>query len=295
MSSGLAGIAAFAALLTGFVRLARRRLQNNRDQWQKTIWAALAAGVAGHLVDLQFGFELTASATIFWLALALGASLDRTRTPSTTAEPALSSQALLLYVPPTLAVLVLIVLLCVRPLVADAAYQQSLQDAQSPEAAQRAVHLWSMEPTYRLQLATTLANNRDPAAQAQLNTANALSPNDPQVWAATGSIYAQWGNVSPDKYTQAEASYRRALELAPDIATYHTALGLILIQQGKVEDGLIELERAVDLDVTDGVAFHHLARVYEALGEKSKATWAHKEAERWLTSEANARMDEYTN
>jgi O-antigen ligase/Tfp pilus assembly protein PilF len=284
MSTGLAGIAAFAALLAGFVWLAWRGLRNGRDQWQKAIWAALAAGIAGHLVDLQFSFDLTASATIFWLALALGAFLNRisdhTRaTP--TAEPATPPQALLLYIPPTLVVLVLITLLCVRPLMADAAYQQSLQNAQSLEAAQRAVRLWPMEPTYRLQLAAALARSGDPAAEPHLNAANALSPNDPQMWAATGSIYAMWGNISPDKYVQAEAAYRRALGLAPDIATYHTALGLTLVQQGRIKDGLVELERAVDLDATDGVAFQHLAQVYEALGEEAKANWAQKEAERW--------------
>ncbi|MBN1977627.1 MAG: hypothetical protein JW918_09525, partial [Anaerolineae bacterium] len=96
-----------------------------------------------------------------------------------------------------------------------------------------------------------------------------------------GNIYALWANVSPDQYARAEAAYRRALELAPDIATYHTALGLILVREGRTEDGLVELERAVELDATDGVAFQHLAQVYEALGEKAKADWAQKEAERW--------------
>lgn len=284
MSTGLAGIVALAALLVGFVRPAWRGLRNNRDQWRKAIWAALAAGVAGHLVDLQFGFDLTASATIFWLALGLGASLDSTydrahATPA--AEPASPPQALSLYIPPTLAVLVLAVMLCVRPLMADAAYQQSLQNAQSLEAAQRAVRLWPLEATYRLRLAEVLARRGDPAAEAQLNAANKLSPNDPKVWAATGNIYALWANVSPDQYARAEAAYRRALELAPDIATYHTALGLILVREGRTEDGLVELERAVELDATDGVAFQHLAQVYEALGEKAKADWAQKEAERW--------------
>ncbi|MFL7794684.1 MAG: hypothetical protein AB8I69_21245, partial [Anaerolineae bacterium] len=102
-----------------------------------------------------------------------------------------------------------------------------------------------------------------------------------KAWATRGNIYALWGDVSPNKYVQAEAAYRRALELAPNIATYHTALGLTLVQQGRVNAGLVELKRAVDLDATDGVAFQHLAQVYEALGEKAKATWAQKEAERW--------------
>jgi predicted Zn-dependent protease len=121
-----------------------------------------------------------------------------------------------------------------------------------------------------------------------LNAASTLSPNAPVVWATRGNIYALWANISPDKYAQAEAAYRQALELAPDVATYHTAMGLILVREGRTKDGLGELERAVDLDATDGVAFQHLAQIYEALGEKAKADWAHKEAERWN----NERMSE---
>jgi tetratricopeptide (TPR) repeat protein len=285
MSTGVAGVTAFAALLAGFVWLAWRGLRNDHDQWQKTVWTALAAGVAGHLADLQFSFDLTASATIFWLALALGASVSRARDytrASFTAEPAASPRALLFYAPPTLVVLILIGLMCVRPLVADAAYQQSLQGAQPLEEARRAVRLWPMEPTYHLNLAGALAQNGDfVAAQGQLDAATSLSPDDPETWIAKGNIFALWERVAPDQYTQVEAAYRQAVALAPNVATYHTALGLILVQQGRLAEGVAELERAVDLDATDGVAFQHLAQVYGALGEKDRAAWAQKEAERW--------------
>jgi O-antigen ligase/Tfp pilus assembly protein PilF len=285
MSAGLAGVAALAALLAGFVWLAWRGLRNDRDQWRKAVWAALAAGAAGHLADMQFSFDLTASATIFWLALALGASVSRARDharASFTAEPATSPQALLFYAPPTLVVLILIGLLCVRPLMADAAYRQSLQGARPLEVARRAVRLWPMEPTYHLNLAGALAQNGDfVAAEGQLDAATSLSPDDPETWVAKGNIFALWGRVAPDRYTQAEAAYRQAVALAPNVATYHAALGLILAQQGRLTEGAAELERAVDLDATDGVAFQHLAQVYEALGEKDRAAWAQKEAERW--------------
>jgi hypothetical protein len=48
-----------------------------------------------------------------------------------------------------------------------------------------------------------------------------------------------------------------------------------------MEEGLTELERAVALDATDGVAYRHLADLYQALGRESDATWARKEAARW--------------
>jgi tetratricopeptide (TPR) repeat protein len=71
------------------------------------------------------------------------------------------------------------------------------------------------------------------------------------------------------------------LELAPNIATYHTALGLVLAQQGRLSAGVAELERAVALDATDGTAYRHLADFYQAMGQATKAVEARKEASRW--------------
>jgi O-antigen ligase len=282
MSTGLAGIAAFAALLAGFGRLAWRGLSNN-DNWQKVTWSALTAGVVGHLVDLHFSFDTTASATIFWLTLALGAAAAREHeNRSSISDFPISPKALLTYAPPALAVLALIGLLCVRPLMADAAFKQSLQGSQPLERAQRATQLWPVEPIYRLRLAETLAQSGNfAAADSQLDNVRALCADDPGMWAARGNIYALWGNTTSDRYVQAEVAYRQALELAPNIATYHTGLGLVLAQQGRLEEGVAELERAVALDATDGVAFQHLADLYHAIGKDSQEIWARKEAERW--------------
>ena len=285
MSAGLAGIVAFGALLAGFGRMVWRGLRNVPDRWEQVAWVALAAAVVGHLADLQFGFDLTASATVFWLTLALGAALGRGLTSS---APLLlrSSASLLPYLPPTLAVLALIGLTCGRPLLADAAYWRSQQATRSLEerlaAGTRAVRLWPLEPEYRLGLVGGFLQNGDlSAAEAQLAAADQLSPNDPQVQAVWGTVYARWGEVEPARYLQAEAAYRQALGLAPDVATYHTALGLVLARQGRMEEGLAELERAVALDATDGVAYQYLADLYQALGRKTDAAWARKEAARW--------------
>ncbi|MFP4343443.1 MAG: hypothetical protein ACLFU8_02010 [Anaerolineales bacterium] len=40
-------------------------------------WIALTVALTGHLLDLQFSFETTATATLFWLLLALVAALER--------------------------------------------------------------------------------------------------------------------------------------------------------------------------------------------------------------------------
>jgi O-antigen ligase len=286
MSAGLAGVAAFVALIAGLGWLAVRGLRTAGERWQRAVWAALAAAVVGHLIDLQFGFDLTASAVTFWLALAIAASAPLLPHPpapppprSSAPSPPRSSAPLLL--PPALVVLALIGLACLRPLLADVAFWQSGQGTRPLEErlakAWQAVHLWSLEPEYRLGLAWAYWQAGEPAAaEGQIAAADRLSPADPRVWAAWGGLYTEWG-----RYDQAEAAYRRALALAPDLATYHTALGLALAQQGRLEEGLVELERAVALDATDGTAYRHLADLYTALGREEEATWARGQAERW--------------
>ena len=288
MSAGLAGLAAFVALLVGFGWLAWRGLRNTSGHWDMAMWSALIGAVASHLADLQFGFDLTASATVFWLVLALAATspLPAFSISEDKEQKTQEKFGWLPYVPPALVTLALVGLVCVRPLLADCAYWNSQQGPHSQQArqaeAERAVSLWPLEPEYRAGLAEVYMQGANPvAAEKQLAAADQLSPNDPQVWVAWGNLNAYWGDIEPRRYIQAEAAYRRTLEQAPNVATYHTAMGLVLARQGRLEDGLAELERAVALDATDGTAYRHLADLYQALGRESESVWARKEARRW--------------
>lgn len=287
MSVGLVGVFAFAALLVGFGRLAWRGLRPSADRWSQVAWVAVAAAAVGHLVDLQFGFDLTASATVFWLVLAFGAALGRGLSLPAARKPATPRlAALLLYAAPAIAVLTLVGLICLRPLMADAAYWKSQQETnpleQRVSAGRQAVELWPLESEYRQGLAWGLVQSGEfAAADAQLAIADGLSPHDPEVWAARGELYAIWGDLESARYSQAEAAYRQALELGPNLATYHTALGLVLARQGRLEEGAVALERAVGLDATDGMAYGHLADLYLALGRDREAAWARREAARW--------------
>lgn len=284
MSVGLTGILAFAALLGVLGWRAWRGLRAVDDRGTRLTWTALAAAIVGHLVDLQFSFDLTAGATVFWLLLAMIAALGwnlafareplaRTKSPRrlwATLHPAL---------PPALLVCVLIGLVCLRPLLADVAYWQA-QDGRTLDerwaAATRAVRLWPLAPTYRLGLAATLGEGGDrAAAETQLEAATRLNPDDPGLWAARGALYARWGDA------RAVWAYRQAIDLAPNVAAYHTALGLILARQGRPAEGVSALERAVALDATDGVAYAYLADLYEALGYLAQARQARQAAERW--------------
>ncbi len=299
MGTGLVGLVAFVALLVGVGWLVWRGLRAAGESKDRSfiLWVALAAAVAGHLTDLQFGFDLTTSATVFWLALTTIAALEsqsshkghqeREDDPGETVKmTGVFGAGEIVYLPPVLVALALIALVCLRPLLADAAYWRSKQDTRVPEerlaAAEQAVRLWPLEPEYRVGLAWVYLQDKSfTAAEGQLSAAGRLNPRDPWVWAACGELYAYWSEVEPGRLIQAEAAYRQALELAPNVATSHTSLGLVLVQQGRLVEGLAELERAVALDATDGIAYGYLADLYQVLGQEDEADWARKEAERW--------------
>jgi tetratricopeptide (TPR) repeat protein len=149
-------------------------------------------------------------------------------------------------------------------------------------AAERAVRWWPVEPGYRLVLAGQLgAAGRWPEVQAAIDAAVQLAPNDARVWAAGGAIYAWGGQADPACYRWAEAAYRQALAMAPNVAAWHTALGVVLAGQGRLPEAIAALERAVDLDATDGVAYLHLANLYQIAGRPGDAYRAWVQAERW--------------
>jgi O-antigen ligase len=299
-SAGAPGVAAFAVVLVTFGGMAARALRARTDRWQRVVWMALIASAIGHLVDLQFSFELTAGATIFWLLLGSAIAVssrpsddrsahrERPRQEAQTAADAHLGARLLPWLLPSALVLALIVWLCGRPLLADVACWQAQQTTDDPparaKAAERAVRFWPVEPQYRLLLAENAwAVGQRAAAQAELDAAIQLAPGDAQIWAASGALYARWGQVDPVLYRRAERAYRQALAMSPTVAAWHTSLGVVLARQGQLGDAIAALERAVDLDATDGAAAMHLANAYHAAGRYGDAyrAWLRAEQRGW--------------
>jgi Flp pilus assembly protein TadD len=174
-----------------------------------------------------------------------------------------------------------------RPLMADVVFRDSLDSnlafPERVEAGERAVSWWPLEPEYHRGLANLLATRGDYGpAVAQLAAAQRLSPNDPQLWAAMGHVYARWAGEEPAQSRRAQAAYEQALALAPNTASNHTALGAVLVRRGQLELGAAQTERAVQLDATDVMAYRQLAAVYQALGRAADARWADDQASYWL-------------
>jgi tetratricopeptide (TPR) repeat protein len=293
LSSGLAGVLTLGAVLLAFFWLAGRGLRSARDVWTRALWTALLASVIGHLADLHLSFEVTVTASTFWLLLAIAAALGRPGgLPDT--EPAVARRQPSRLILALLAIALLTWLpLGVLPLWADAAHWQSQQPARSLPvrlaAAQRAVQLNPAEPAYRLNLAARRLEAADwPAAAAAARQALALAPHDPTLWAALGDLEARWGEQDPAHFAVAAAAYRQALALAPTVAAYHTALGLILVQDGQLAAGTQALQRAVDLDRTDAIAYLYLGDARLTQGQVNDARTAYESAIHWNPDLARA-------
>jgi O-antigen ligase len=281
-SSGLLGVAALALLLVALGRTLGRGLQRRKE---RLTWIALTVALTGHLIDLHFSFETTATASLFWLLLTLVAALERGHfVEETSTAPAPAHP--LTYVPALILSLFLIWSLGAQPLGADMAFWRSQQPHHPPperlEDARTAVRLWPLEPLYRLGLAELYAwQGWDEATIEQLEAAHRLSPENAELWAAHGAILARLGEADAGYDEQAVAAYRRATELAPTVATYHHALGALLARQERVEEAITALERAVALDATDVAAYRRLAELYTAAGKEVEAAEARRLADDW--------------
>lgn len=142
------------------------------------------------------------------------------------------------------------------------------------------MRLLPLTPIYHLSLAQIQQELGDyPAAEAQLATAERLSPKDPLIWQAQADLFLAWGEVEPARLDQAAALARRLVDYAPSLGTHHTRLGVVLARQGDLSHAALALETAADLDRTDVAAFSDLAILYQALDRPSDADLARQIAE----------------
>lgn len=115
-------------------------------------------------------------------------------------------------------------------------------------------------------------------AQSQALRIAELFPNEPRAWERLGWTYHRAGD-----YEKAlEAAHR---ELQNNGATDAQSgalqlLGLTQVKLGEVEAGLSNLEKAIELDVDDGIAYFRLATAHEDLGRYAEAAaWYEKAVE----------------
>ena len=272
--------------------------------------AALVGNAAGNLVS----FDVTPTATTAWLLLALVASLARTpATGNIQAAPGVRRAA------PVglcsgdagggawrragciLAGCILIaaaVCGAARFMPADMAARQAYRAlrlgdlAAAAVAADRAAERWPREPAHRLLQGWVAAAHAHEAMGAgpaylargedALLAATALRPGDFTIWAALGDLYAAWAaGWDATRMGSADAAYRQAAHLAPDVATVHAAWGASFLRAGQPAEARPHLQRAVDLDATDGQAYADLGAAELALGHIEAGHAAYAGSVRW--------------
>ena len=112
-----------------------------------------------------------------------------------------------------------------------------------------------------------LYRNRDFAqAAAVLEDAAAASPRD-----ARAFIYLGLSRVELGRYGEAEAAFRKALEIDGNASLAHYGLGLALGYQGQLDPAIGELQKAVDLDPKNAYAHYHLGLGLHRKGVKDRA------------------------
>jgi Flp pilus assembly protein TadD len=113
-------------------------------------------------------------------------------------------------------------------------------------------------------------------AVTQFRRVIGLDPQHADAYNYVGYMFAEKG-INLD---EAEGLIRKALELEPDNGFYVDSLGWAFYQQGRYDEALRELARAVELTrgKEDPVIFDHLGDAYQKTGNEAEALRAWEKA-----------------
>ena len=141
---------------------------------------------------------------------------------------------------------------------------------------------------YHVALALTAAQLGDfERADEAMHAAIALRPTDPVLHTQLAAIYAREAIASPEKLALAYAAYERAIALAPTIALTYRQYADLALRSGDGAAALIQAQRAVDLDATDGIAFGILGWAHLQDGNLAAAQHAFEQAVKWSPDSAD--------
>jgi Flp pilus assembly protein TadD len=121
----------------------------------------------------------------------------------------------------------------------------------------------------------TVAKNHRDAAMAELNSALALTPRLAAAHYYLGQI--QYENRNE---TAAEAEYRIAIKLDPNRPEFLGPLATILIQENKMPEARVILEKSLSLDPANSSAHYKLSLILQRAGEKERAATERAETAR---------------
>ena len=129
-------------------------------------------------------------------------------------------------------------------------------------------------PVYYTRGITNEREKNWPEAEADFRKALELSPDQPQVLNYLGYSYLEM-NINLD---EALSMIERAVTARPDSGAIVDSLGWGLYRLGRYEEAVIQMEQAVELLPIDPVINDHLGDVYWAVGRKREAEFQWRRA-----------------
>jgi tetratricopeptide (TPR) repeat protein/O-antigen ligase len=295
-ATGVVGLLAYAALIGTILVTGVRAWVSSQDRQTRVVLVVGLAAVVGHLVETQFSFPVTTTATLFWIMMGVLAaqwSSPASLTMSAQDKPRIPWSRQLLAVFLLLAVLPTSIAILVADTYAGQSHRTgSVVELQhSVTAIGHAVALWPTQPVYHehlswlhLQLAERGydATAEFQSAEAALDTARQLTPGNYRLWAGFGELYTEWGKAGdPNRFAQAEPAFRQAVTLFPGSAMLHTGWGLCYMAQGRIAEATTQFHQAAHLDNTDAWAYWRLGDTLLAQDDLAGAEQAYRNAVRW--------------
>lgn len=257
--------------------------------------AATIASVCAHLVGNLFLFDVAATATLFWLLLAV--LVAATGTQPVHIEIALQSQrawkGLFLLALPVAGWLIWVA--SIQPLLADMAVwrgTRALSNGQSQVALanyQTAVRWQPRRAAYYVAEGLTAAQRGDfVAAESTLQIAISLRPTDPTLYQHLATIYAVGAaRAQFDWVANAYTVYEEAIVLAPTVATTYREYADLALRTGDGVLALAQAQQAVELDATDGISFGIIGWVQLGNSDPAAAQAAFEQAVKWVENSAD--------
>jgi Flp pilus assembly protein TadD len=140
------------------------------------------------------------------------------------------------------------------------------QPAEAERAIARAEQTADMTPDDLSNLGIVLMKMNQPARALQaLTTAVTMDPS------SVAYLFNQANALSAARqFDQAEAAFRRCIDLAPTLAGARTGLGIVLAETGRLADAITEFRTAVQLQPNDPAALDNLRKAEELIRRQGR-------------------------
>ena len=81
------------------------------------------------------------------------------------------------------------------------------------------------------------------------------------------SVYREaFQHFANDRFEEAAAGYRKAIEIDPELAIAWNGLSMVLARQGKLEEAIEAAKKLVELEPADPLSHTNLSRLYQQNG-----------------------------